>query len=55
VQEQYGEVLSSVLNGFFLELPVGRKAEITAMPEQYGYTCTRDEKLTRQAVGNYEL
>jgi hypothetical protein len=36
-----------------LELDVEREAAIIAMLEHYGYTCTRDETLTRQAVGRY--
>jgi hypothetical protein len=52
--QQYGMMQLSRLNGWFLYLPLVREADIIAMLEHYGYTCTRDEKLAGQAIGNVE-
>lgn len=51
IQERYGRVEVSVLNGDYLELPPSQAGEIAAALEAQGYRCREDQELVRRACG----
>lgn len=51
IQQKYGKVEISVLNGDFLEIGPGREAEVIAALEDCGYKCTKDTNLIERACG----
>ncbi len=51
VQEQFGTVDASTLNGDYLELAPKDEAAIVAALKKHGYVCMRDDELVRHARG----
>jgi hypothetical protein len=51
IQEQYGTITVSKLNGEYLELAPKHERAIAAGLTTYGYECKRDDDLIRQAKG----
>jgi hypothetical protein len=51
VQDEFGHVDASVLNGDFLQLDVARTEELVARLEVEGFSCHRDDALVSRASG----
>jgi hypothetical protein len=51
IQKEYGQIVASSINGYFLMLdPAGEKDIVKAF-HQHGYLCVKDEALARRACG----
>jgi hypothetical protein len=53
IQQQYGKVVPSAVNGDCLELLEEKAGEIVLALEKRGYTCTEDESLVIRACGYF--
>jgi hypothetical protein len=51
IRSTLGHVRHTTLNGPFLTLPPSREQETVAAFEAAGYSCRRDDELTRHASG----
>jgi len=51
VRTRFGIIVSSVLNGPMLRIPVDREAAIVASLESEGFLCVRDDALARRIYG----
>ena len=51
IQEQFGRVVATRLNGDYLEFDESKEVEIVAAFKESGYRCERDDVLVCKASG----